>query len=173
MEHLLQVYTGDGKGKTTASMGAALRMIGHKGKVFLVQFMKMDNSGELLPLKEMGVNIYPAPQFNKFTYQMNEDELKQASEDMKNAVDSMIEAINDFKPALTVFDELCVATGLKLIDEKQALKLIDTALIHGECIVTGRYAPASFLEKADYVSEIKAVKHPFNEGMPAREGIEW
>ncbi|MGI6214809.1 MAG: cob(I)yrinic acid a,c-diamide adenosyltransferase [Christensenellales bacterium] len=173
MEHLLQVYTGDGKGKTTASMGAVLRMVGHNGKVFLVQFMKSDNSGELAPLKKLGVNIYPAPQINKFTYQMNEDELKQASADMQNAINGMIEAINGFKPSLSVFDELCVAVGLKLIEEEQALKLIDAALKYGECIVTGRYAPASFIEKADYVSEIKAVKHPFNEGIQAREGIEW
>ncbi len=173
MEHLLHVYTGDGKGKTTASMGAALRMLGHHGKVFLVQFMKSDNSGELAPLKELGVNIYPAPQINKFTFQMNEDELKQASDEMQNAVAKMIDAINSFKPALSVFDELCVAAGLKLIKEDQAIKLIDAALKHGECIVTGRYAPASFIEKAAYVSEIKAVKHPFNEGTQAREGIEW
>ena len=173
MENLMHLYTGDDKGKTTASMGAAIRMLGHGGKVLVVQFMKQDNSGELVSLKKLGANVYKMPAFSMFTYQMDKEQLEYATNRMRKAIDGIINEIAIYNPALTVLDELSVATGLKLINEQDANRLIDAALSEGECIVTGRYAPQWLIDRANYVSEIKSIKHPFDSGINARKGIEW
>ena len=81
--------------------------------------------------------------------------------------------IHELRPALTVLDELCVALATRLVEEDAAWQLIDAALAYGDAVVTGRYAPEKLVQRADYVSRIQAVKHPFDEGRPAREGIEW
>jgi cob(I)alamin adenosyltransferase len=72
-----------------------------------------------------------------------------------------------------VLDELCVALFMRIINKEDAWRLIDEALKYGDVVATGRYAPEALKERADYVSNIQAVKHPFNEGIPARQGIEW
>ena len=171
--NLLHVYTGDGKGKSTAAMGLATRMLGYDKPVMIVQFMKKPNSGELISLKKLGARIYPAPAMNKFTFQMDEDELKQAAEDMRKAIDEMIAAVEALRPALTVFDELATAMSYAMVPKEDGFRLIEAALKYGDAAVTGRGASEALMDKADYVSVIQAKKHPFDSGIPARQGIEW
>lgn len=173
MKNLLHVYTGDGKGKTTCAMGLATRMLGYEKPVLIIQFMKQPNSGELVSLKKLGAHIYPAPAMAKFTYQMNEDELDKAADDMRKAIDAMIEKVHDIKPALTVLDEMAVALSYRLIPEDAGFRLIDAALTYGDVAVTGRGATEKLRAKAHYVSVISPEKHPYDEGIPARKGIEW
>lgn len=173
MLHLLHVYTGDGKGKTTTSMGLATRMLGYEKPVFIVQFMKQPNSGELVSLKKLGATIYPAPQMTKFSYQMDEDELREAADAMRNAMDDMAKKIDELQPALTVLDELAVAMAYMMVPKEAGFALIDTALKYGDVVVTGRNASEDLMEKADYVSVITPKKHPYEQGIPARKGIEW
>ncbi|MBR2222695.1 MAG: cob(I)yrinic acid a,c-diamide adenosyltransferase, partial [Christensenellaceae bacterium] len=85
----------------------------------------------------------------------------------------LIEKIDQIKPETIILDELAVCTGIGLITEEDMWNLIDKALSYGETIVTGRYAPQSLIEKADYVSEIVKKRHPFDKGIPARKGVEW
>lgn len=173
MRHLFHVYTGDGKGKTTCSMGLAARMLGHGGEVVVIQFMKQPNSGELVSLKKLGAHIFDSPRMDKFTYQMDEEEILEAAEGMKNAIGNMIAQIDAVKPSLTVLDEICCAMAYHLIPKEDGMRLIEAGLQYGDVVATGRSAPKELLKKADYISNIHPDKHPFDEGIPARKGIEW
>ena len=171
----LHVYTGNGKGKTTAAMGLALRMLGTGKEVLIVQFMKQPNSSELLSLRQIpGVHIHEGAAMKGFTYQMDEDRLEETRRGQTEQIDRIIDAIKIIRPALTVLDELAVAASYYLIPPDDAMRLIDEGLKYGEVVVTGRGASQALMERADYVSVIEARKHPYSdEGLQARKGIEW
>lgn len=171
----LHVYTGEGKGKTTAAMGLALRMLGTGKPVLIVQFMKLGNSSELAALRQLpGAHIHKGAAMKGFTYQMDEERLEQTRREQTAEVDHIIQSIHDIKPALIVLDELAVAASYFLVPPPEALRLIDEALQYGEVVVTGRGASDKLMEKADYVSILQAKKHPYDEeGLQARKGIEW
>ena len=171
----LHVYTGNGKGKTTAAMGLALRMLGTGKEVLVVQFMKQPNSSELVSLRKMpGAHIHEGAAMKGFTYQMDEDRLEDARRGQTAQIDSIIDEIHTIRPALTVLDELAVAASYYLIPPDEAIRLIDEGLKYGEVVVTGRGASQALIDRADYVSVIEARKHPYtDEGLQARKGIEW
>lgn len=174
-ENKLHIYTGDGKGKTTAAMGLALRMLGTGREVLIVQFMKQPNSSELASLRQLpGARLFEGAAMQGFTYQMDEECLERTRREQTGQIDAVIGAIREIRPAMTVLDELAVAVACCLIPEAEALRLIDEGLRHGEVVVTGRGASAAMIEKASYVSVIEAKKHPYgDEGLQARKGIEW
>ena len=173
-DHLLHVYTGDGKGKTTAAMGLALRMLGHGKPVLIAQFMKDGTSGELNSLGRFeNAHIYEGARMQGFIWRMTPPQLEQARQAHREAADSLLNVIHALRPELTILDELCVALATRLLTLEDAFRLTDTALLYGDAVVTGRNAPEALLERADYVSRIEAVKHPFDQGQKAREGIEW
>lgn len=170
----LHLYTGNGKGKTTAAMGLALRMLGHDEKVLITQFMKDGTSGEITALAAFPkAKIVESARMKGFIWRMGEEQLAQARQDIKDSLTRLEEEIKAYEPRLIVLDELAVALSTRLIAEEDAWHLIETALQYGDTVVTGRYAGELLKEKADYVSNIEAVKHPFNEGMPAKRGIEF
>ena len=173
-DHLLHLYTGDGKGKTTAAMGMALRMLGHEKPVLIAQFMKDGTSGELKSLARFeNAHIFEGARMKGFIWRMTPPQLEEARQAYREAAESLMDIIHKLSPALTVLDELCVALAARLLSQEDAFRVIDAALLYGDTVVTGRYAPDKLQERADYVSRIEAVKHPFNEGQRAREGIEW
>lgn len=173
-DHLLHLYTGDGKGKTTAAMGLALRMLGHGKPVLIAQFMKDGTSGELKSLSRFeNAHVFEGARMKGFIWRMTPPQLEEARQVHREAAEKLLDAIHQLRPALTVLDELCVALATRLLSEEDAFNLIDAALLYGDAVVTGRYAPEKLQERADYISKIEAVKHPFNEGRKAREGIEW
>lgn len=174
MANMLHLYTGDGKGKTTAAFGLALRALGYGNRVLIAQFLKNGKSSELEGARRFE-NAYVAkvPSTNKFTYQMTEDELKEEKARQKNEIELLIQKIAELKPQTIILDELAVCAGIGLVPEEEMWRLIDTALKYGETVVTGRYPPASLMEKADYVSEIIKRKHPFDKGISARAGVEF
>lgn len=172
--HLLHLYTGDGKGKTTAGMGLALRMLGHHKAVLVSQFMKDGTSGELAALRTFPqATVFEGAKLEGFFRNLSPAQQEETRRQHLDALNRMIDVIHEVKPALTVMDELCVALALRLISLEDGFRLIDAALAYGDAVVTGRYAPEALQNRADYVSRIEAVKHPFEEGIPAREGIEW
>lgn len=173
-KHLLHLYTGNGKGKTTAAMGQALRMLGHHRPVLITQFMKDGTSGELEALKafEQAI-VFEGARMKGFFRNLTEEKQEETRRQHREALEQMILVIQEKKPALTVLDELSVALAMRLVSPEDAWRLIDAALKFGDTVVTGRYASEQLIEKADYVSRIEAVKHPFDEGQPAREGIEF
>ncbi len=172
--HLLHLYTGDGKGKTTAAMGLALRMLGHGKKVLVAQFMKDGTSGELKALGRFeGLTLFGDARMEGFIFRMTEPELEEARERQGRALLELTEKVRALRPDLTVLDELAVALATRMVKRADAEALLDAALQAGDAVVTGRGAPDWLRERADYVSDILAVKHPFDAGQPAREGIEW
>lgn len=171
----LHVYTGDGKGKTTAAMGLALRSLGHGRRVLIAQFLKDGQSGELAALKTFErATVYPAKPISGFVFAMTAAQKEEAAKQQNaQAADIQSEA-EGLRPALTVLDELNVALACGMVTRENAERLIDAALAFGDVVSTGRNAPEWLHEKADYVSEIIARKHPFQtEKLAAREGIEY
>lgn len=173
-QHLMHVYTGDGKGKTTTAMGLALRMLGHKQPVFIAQFMKDGKSAELTALRQFEeAHIFDSAKLRGFFGRLTPEQQEETRQEHLASVERMKGKIEEMKPALTVLDELNVALTMQLVTLNAAISLIDCALQYGDVAVTGRYAPQALIDKADYVSKIEAVKHPFNESISARKGIEF
>lgn len=170
----LHLYTGNGKGKTTAAMGLALRMLGHGEKTLITQFMKDGTSGEIMALSTIpNAKIFEGARMQGFIWRMGETQLEKARLENAGAIMRLMDEIRAFEPRLIVLDELAVAIAVRLVTEEAAWRLIDTALEYGDTVVTGRYAGEKLVARADYISRIEAEKHPFEEGQPARRGIEF
>ena len=172
--NLLHLYAGEGKGKTTAAMGLALRAVGQGRRVLVAQFLKTGRSGELLALARFPeAHVFEAEPIGKFTFRMTDAERAEARVRQTAQLERLIEAVNAEAPGLMVFDELAMAVCRGLIAEGDAWRLIEAGLKFGEVVVTGRHAPESMEKRADYVSEIKKIRHPFDRGVRARRGIEF
>ena len=158
----LHVYTGDGKGKTTAAMGLALRSLGHGRRVLIAQFLKDGRSGELAALKTFErATVYPAKPISGFVFAMTAAQKEEAAKQQNTQAADIQSEAERLCPALTVLDELNVALACGMVTRENAERLIDAALAFGDVVSTGRNAPEWLREKADYVSEIIARKHPF------------
>ena len=175
MKGKLHVYTGNGKGKTTAAMGLALRSLGHGRRVLIAQFLKDGRSGELAALRTFEqATIYPAKPISGFVFAMSPEEKEEAARQQNAQAADIQKTAETIQPALTVLDELNVALSCGMVTQENAEKLIDAALAFGDVVSTGRNAPEWLRARADYVSEIAAQKHPFEtEKLAAREGIEY
>lgn len=170
----LHVYTGEGKGKTTAAMGLALRSLGHDRRVLIAQFLKNGNSGEVCMLAGFEQARVVTVPVAGFTFNMTPEQLENTKREQTAHARRLMQIMDEWKPQLIVLDELCVALACGLVDEQTGRALVDAALAAGETVATGRNAPAWLTDRADYVSRIEAQKHPFEtEGLAAREGIEW
>lgn len=175
MAHRLHVYTGGGKGKTTAAMGLALRALGHGQRVLIAQFLKDGRSGELEALRRIpGAEVWVAEPLEGFVFRMTPQERRLARDGQTLQARALRERIEASAYETIVLDELALALSMDMLEEEAGRALIDAALSSGETVTTGRSAPGWLLERADYVSVISAQKHPFEtEGLPAREGVEW
>jgi cob(I)alamin adenosyltransferase len=168
----IQVYTGDGKGKTTAALGLALRACGHGFKVLMIQFMKgSKNYGEVMIADEIpGFTLIQSglPTFVEKDNPSRED-LRLAKEGMELAAKAVADASCD----ILILDEINVAVDYGLVGVKQVLEIVKQKPPEMEVILTGRYAPAEFKEIADLVTEMKEIKHHYMSGLGMREGIEY
>ena len=168
----IQVYTGDGKGKTTAALGLALRACGHGLKVLMIQFMKgSKNYGEVIIADEIpGFTLIQSglPTFVEKDNPSKED-LRLAKEGMEMAAKAVADASCD----ILILDEINVAVDYGLVGVKQVLEIVKQKPPEMEVILTGRYAPAEFKEIADLVTEMKEIKHHYMSGLGMREGIEY
>lgn len=167
---LTHLYCGDGKGKTTAAMGLALRAAGRGLRVVIVQFLKSGDSGELNILRSLpNVTVLSGKGSAKFSFQMNEEERRAA----KVLHEAHLREALSLPFDLLVLDEAVGAHSAGLLDTV----LLEEALHHRppntELVLTGRNPAALLLEAADYVTEMKCCKHPFERGIAAREGIEF
>ena len=169
---LVQVFTGNGKGKTTAAMGTILRALGHGLKVKAVFFLKGDYPyGEhniLSRLPNIDIASFGSPEFISPANIKPEDR-----ERAKLALEAAREAALSGEYDLVVLDEVNVARALKLIELDEVIRLIDDKPPEVELILTGRQADSRLIERADLVTEMTEVKHPFNRGVLARKGIEY
>ncbi len=169
---LVQVFTGNGKGKTTAALGTVLRAVGHGRRVFIVFFMKGDYAyGEYRALAR-----FPNVEISQFGFRKFVDPANIKPEERQQAALALAaarEAVTSGRYDLVVLDEVNVALGYQLVSLDEVLKLITDRPPQVELILTGRYADDRLLEAADLVTEMVKVKHPFDKGIPARQGIEY
>jgi len=169
----IQIYTGKGKGKTTAALGLALRAAGHGLKTYIGQFLKGQKYGELDSIKKLSPLI-SIEQFGRDTFvhvsQQNPDkeDIEKANQGLRTCLKTMLSGLYD----IIILDEVNVALYFKLIKEKDILAFLDRKPKNIEVILTGRYAPESLLAKADLVTEMKDIKHYYSVGIKARDGIE-
>lgn len=165
---MIHLYWGEGKGKTTAAMGLALRALGHHQNVIILQFLKDGSSGEIEPLRRLGATVYACPNA-KFTWLMNEEDRAQTRASNTTA----LQRIADQNFDLCILDEACVACQNNLVDAALLQQFVTHAGTASEVVLTGR-APAPWMQAAaDYSTEMRACQHPYTKGIPAREGIEY
>ena len=170
---ITQIYTGNGKGKTTAALGLMLRAVGNDFKVAMVQFLKGNtDSGEIKLIEERFPEI-EAYQFGTDHF-ITKNNIKE--EDRKEAENGFLkvkELIESNEFDLIVLDEINVAMYFGIIDEKEVIELIQNKPENLELVLTGRYAPKEIINLAELVTEMKDIKHPYNNGFQARKGIEF
>lgn len=168
---LVQVYTGNGKGKTTAAFGLALRAVGRGLKVYVIQFIKGGfDYGELYVVDKLQGLTLKA--FGKGKFIIGKPEEVDVVKARK-ALELTKEVVSGGKYDLVVLDEVNVALHLGLIGLDDVLRLVREKPVHVELVLTGRNAPDEILQVADLVTEMREVKHPYSKGVPARKGIEY
>ena len=190
---LVQVYTGNGKGKTTAAIGQAIRALGQDYKVCLIQFFKKPTSGEIKILKNLlSIKLHPhlsPPPLrgrieeggNSYTIKLlhplplypeekNRNFLRRKMKDILPKISKIIES-KDYD--LVILDEILIALREHLLAEEEILDLLKNKPKSVEVILTGRGASNKVLEAANLVTEMKEVKHPWRRGVRARKGIEY
>ena len=169
---LVQVFTGNGKGKTSAALGSVLRALGHGLRVYIVFFMKGKYPyGEfsILPkLPNVDIASFGLRCLIDPTH-INPEEIEQAKLALAAAREAMLSGNYD----LVVLDEVNVAIYFKLIELDEVVRLIGDKPRNVELILTGRYADAKLIELADLVTEMVKLKHPYDKGVKARKGIEY
>jgi len=165
----IQVYTGNGKGKTTASLGIALRTICAGNKVFMGQFMKGQSYSELKAselLPGLVMEQFGDPEFLK------DEPTHKDYENAKKGLDRIREVIKGGEYDMVILDEINTTLFFKLLDVEDVLEVLALKPENMELILTGRYAPEEIIELADLVTEMKEIKHYFTKGVMARTGIE-
>ena len=151
---MIQIYCGDGKGNTPAAIGLAVRGAVRGNPVVIAQFLKSADSGERLILGKLsGVTLLEIPDEMKFVFAMNEEEKRAAG--------------------VLVLDELCSAVSTGMVPLELVTAFLDRRPAELEVVITGRDPAAELERRADYITEMKKRRHPFDQGQAARKGIEW
>ena len=168
---LIQVYTGDGKGKTTAALGLALRAAGRNMKVLIVQFMKKWDYGELHSVELIPNIILRTFGTKDFVYKGKAKKIDY--EEAEKAFSFGAEGMQSGDYDIVIFDELNMALYYELLDLKEVIEKLKGKPDNVEVVITGRRAPEEIIEIADLVTEMKEIKHPYQKGIKARMGIEY
>lgn len=172
---LLLVYTGNGKGKTTAALGLCIRAIGYKWKICLIQFVKGSwKYGELKGLKvlEPWVELHVVGEGFVGIIDDTKD-IKVHQKAAREGLALAVERMRSGEFPLVILDELNVALSLNLVSREDVENLLEAKSEDQYLVITGRGAPDWLIEKADLVTEMKEIKHPFQVGIEAQKGIDW
>ena len=170
---LVHLYCGDGKGKTTAAVGLAVRHSGRGGKVVFAQFLKDGTSGECRVLAKLGVTVLAANPVGKFSFRMTEEEKAETAAALGRTFDAATGFAVRERATLLVLDEICAAVNCGVLPEKTLTEFLESRPDSLEVVLTGRDPSENLQVHADYITEMKKRRHPFDEGVAAREGIEF
>lgn len=166
---LIHLYWGEGKGKTTAAMGLALRALGSGKRVVIVQFLKGSDSGEIPLLRSLGAVVYRGKAGQKFVHQMSEAEREQSrriqTENLRQALEHPAE--------LLILDEACAVCQLDMVEEGLLRRAVLQKPAEQELVLTGREPTEWMREAADYSTEMRCHRHPYEQGIGARRGVEF
>lgn len=166
---LIHLYYGDGKGKTTAAMGLALRAIAAGKRVVIVQFLKGAPSGEIRLLEKQGAKIFRGKAGNAFVWQMSEEE-KRATVQMQT---EHLRAAREEEADVLILDEACAAWQQKMVDRELLKQTVLVKPEAQELVLTGREPADWMVEAADYCTWMQCRKHPYEKGITARKGVEY
>ncbi len=173
---LVHIYTGDGKGKTTAAIGQGIRAAGRGLKVYMVQFLKGSFSGELETLKRLEPD-FRVFRFEKertcFVWNMTQEQKLELKAEVSGGFEKVKAFLANKECDLLILDEIFGVLSNKFIEVEELSEFLESRPEGIEIVLTGRNAPERIRELADYVSEIHSIKHPFENGIAAREGIEY
>ncbi len=175
---IIQIYTGDGKGKTTAALGLALRAAGQGLKVYMIQFLKSPkhSSGEFKLKDAIGKNFslnrLNAPWWSLKSFK-NDGHVKRMQKVLKEEMTRLRDIISSGEYDLIILDEINVCLFYGLADLEEFIGIVKDKPKDVELVLTGRYAPEELKEAADLVTEMRMIKHPFSQGLKARRGIEY
>ncbi len=172
---MVHIYCGDGKGKTTSAVGLSVRCASYGKKVSFIQFLKNSSSGEICVLKKienLTVRCFQET-VDGFFFCMSEEEKKALKNETQNGLDFVEKTLISGSCDMLVLDEIggCIENGM--VSEREILNLIENYGDKTEIVLTGRNFSENLKNMADYVSEIREIKHPYKEGIPSREGIEY
>lgn len=172
---MIHLYTGDGKGKTTASIGLAVRAAGRELRVIFAQFMKGNDTGELYALQQLShVKILRSAKVFGFYSSMTDADKRELTEIHNQILDDLIRAVEAGDCDMIVMDEVTYPINWKLLDLQKLKRLLELCVASGpELVMTGRDAAAFLWERADYITEMECRRHPYEKGVQARRGIEF
>lgn len=171
---LIHIYCGDGKGKTTAAVGLALRAAGQGMKVHFIQFLKGSETGEISILNHIkGISVRRCDRNYGFYNKMSDKDKSEIIICHNKMLADAIELASQECVDMLIMDEFNTAYNYGLMDKESAESFIINKPERLELIITGRDPNEKFMEKADYISCISAVKHPYEKGVMARKGIEY
>ena len=171
---MIHIYYGDGKGKTTAAVGLTARAAGSNMKVLFVQFLKTEFSGERHTLYQTeNETITSCPIELKFTYEMDEKERVQSAKIFKDMFDNAVTTALMERYDVVILDEVFDVINHDMISEAEVYEFITNAPKSMEIIMTGHNPSARFLDIADYITEFKKIRHPYDRGITGRKGIEF
>lgn len=173
---MIHLYIGNGKGKTTAATGLAIRALGWNFNILYAQFLKTSNTGEKNILESFPEKIHffrPRQRHGKFLWNMTEKEIQETKEDILHGWEEIKTEMYSGKYEVIILDEVLDCVQNNLLDSDRVLKDLLERPAGTEIVCTGRDAPRSFYEAADYITRMDSVKHPYNSGVKARCGIEY
>ncbi len=173
MKGLIHIYTGTGKGKTTAATGLSIRYAGSGGKVLFTQFLKNDDSSEINILKQIeNITFLPSGSYFGFTRSMTPEIKEKARIHYNSLFEKSVNMLVNNNYGMLILDEIIAADNADLIPHKKLINFLENKPGNLEIVLTGRNPSQDLLNIADYISDIKKIKHPFDKNITARTGIE-
>lgn len=171
----VQIYTGEGKGKTTAAFGLALRAVGNGLKVMIVQFLKGRTTGEVEAIKNLQpkLTVYRAAEADKFSWELTLPEKRELQKKVQREIEDIIEGLELKLWDVLILDEVFGAITADIVREKEIFNLLDKRPETVEIVMTGRNPSQEMMDRADLMTEMTCVKHYFKSGVEARKGIEY
>lgn len=169
----IHIYTGDGKGKTTAALGLCMRAAGCGKRVLVVQFLKGGKTGELASLERLNIPVRRNSRAYGFFFTLSKTEQQALIDEQTRQLTQVLEELEEGRFDLIVLDELLGAYEIGAVDRALTNRIMTGGPYETELVATGRNAPEHWVQCADYVTEMGMRKHPFERGVPAREGVEF
>ena len=174
MRGCVHIYCGDGKGKTSSAVGLAVRASGRGKKVLIVRFLKTEDSGEVEVLRKIpGITVTPCDRTFGFVFRMNEEQKREAGAYFQSRFENAVKTAVEDGVDLLVLDEILASCNYGMVREDDVAEFLRNRPAEMEVVLTGRDPSDRLIALADYVSEIKMVKHPYTQGIGAREGLEY
>ncbi|MDD7794017.1 cob(I)yrinic acid a,c-diamide adenosyltransferase [Clostridium sp. 'White wine YQ'] len=172
---MIQIYTGNGKGKSTAAIGQGIRAAGNGLNVIMIQFLKSNETGELKILGNLVENfkLIRMESRKDFVWNLNKEQIEELKIEINNEYNYALELLKNNECDVLILDEIFGVLKNGFLNESDIINLFENKRNETEIILTGRNAPQSIIERADLVTEMVEVKHYFSKGVSARKGIEF